>query len=431
MARGNLFASNRVRRFTAVYPKAGFMLTNRRHFLKTTAAAAALPASTVIGANDRIRIGAIGTGNRCKYLLQLLQNIPGNQVTAVCDIYEPHRDEARLRFASYATEYVDYRRLLEDKEVDAVVIGAPDHWHSTMAIAAVQAGKDVYVEKPVTHSLDEGVTLGRAIAASKQVVQVGMQQRSWPHIVEAKAIVDSGALGQITFIETHWYQNYVQRRVTPPEIELSKLDWGMFLGTAPPQPFDPFRYSNWRYYWDFGGGALTDLFTHWIDVVQWYMDSNIPSSATVTGDRYRLPNQECPDTLCASYLYPGRFQVIFHTSLISVLAGGGITLRGTEGMLRVERDGYAFYPEPASYTESLELPLPARQVRLAHVDGTKDHLQNFLDCVRSRKLPNAHVWVGIDAARPGQMGNLSYRENRTITSQSLPLAEDSEREVCY
>jgi hypothetical protein len=117
--------------------------------------------------------------------------------------------------------------------------------------------------------------------------------------------------------------------------------------------------------------------------------------------------------------------------LISVLAGGGITLRGTEGMLRVERDGYAFYAEPASYSESLELPLPTRQLRLAHVDGTKDHLQNFLDCVRSRKLPNAHVWVGIDAARPGQMGNLSYRENRTITSESLPLAEESKREVCY
>src|SRR5690242_18245985 len=162
------------------------MLTNRRDFLMGTVAAASLPRSTVLGANDRIRIGAIGTGGRCKYLLQLLQNIPGNQVVAVCDVYEPHREEARLRFASYATEYVDYRKLLEDKEVDAVVIGAPDHWHSTMTTAAVQAGKDVYVEKPVTHKLEEGGPLGRAVAASKQIVQVGMQQRSWPHIVEAK-----------------------------------------------------------------------------------------------------------------------------------------------------------------------------------------------------------------------------------------------------
>lgn len=407
------------------------MLTNRRQFLTTTAAAATLPRSTVLGANNRIRIGAIGTGGRCQYLLQLLQNIPGNQVVAVCDVYEPHRDEARLKFASYATEYTDYRKLLEDKEVDAVVIGAPDHWHTRMTVAAVQAGKDVYVEKPVTHTLEEGETLGRAVAASNRVVQVGMQQRSWPHIVEAKTIVDSGVLGQITFIETHWYQNYVQRRPMPPDIDESKLDWTMFLGSAPPQPFDPYRYTNWRYYWDFGGGALTDLFTHWIDVVQWYMDSNVPASASVTGGKYKLLRQECPDTLCASYLYPGKFQVIFHSSLISVLGGGGITLRGTEGMLRVERDGYAFYPEPLGYTESLELPLPARQVRLAHVDGTREHLENFLDCVRSRKLPNAHVAVGIDAARPGQMGNLSYRENRIITSQSLPLTDAAERGVCY
>ena len=407
------------------------MLNNRRQFLTNTAVAAMLPGSAVRGANNRIRIGAIGTGGRCQYLLSLLQNIPGNQVVAICDIYEPHRDAARIKFASYATEYTDFRKLLEDPEIDAVVIGAPDHWHTAMTIAAVQAGKDVYVEKPVTHTLEEGEILERAVAASKRVVQVGMQQRSWPHIVEAKSIVDSGALGQITFIETHWYQNYVQRRPMPPDVDESKLDWKMFLGSAPPQPFDAYRYTNWRYYWDFGGGALTDLFTHWIDVVQWYMDSNAPASALATGSKYKLLRQDCPDTLCASYLYPGKFQVIFHTSLISVLGGGGITLRGTQGMLRVERDGYAFYAEPAGYTESLELPLPARQVRLAQVDGTREHLQNFLDCVRSRKLPNAHIAVGIDAARPGQMGNLSYRENRIITSQSLPLRNDVERGVCY
>jgi predicted dehydrogenase len=205
----------------------------------------------------------------------------------------------------------------------------------------------------------------------------------------------------------------------------------MFLGNAPDQPVNAFRYTNWRYFWDFGGGALTDLFTHWIDVVQWYMGVNIPDSATATGHRFKLLEQDCPDTLCASFLYPAQFQVIFHTSLVSVLTGGGILLRGTEGALKVERDGYAFYPEPLGYTESLELPLPSREVRVANVDGTREHLTNFLDCVRSRKLPNANIWVGIDAARPGQMGNLSYRENRTVTASSLNLRELPGREVCY
>jgi hypothetical protein len=132
----------------------------------------------------------------------------------------------------------------------------------------------------------------------------------------------------------------------------------------------------------------------------------------------------------ATFLYPGNFQVIFHTSLVSILEGGGITLRGTEGMLRVERDGYAFYAEPEAYSETLELPLPTRQVRIARNDGTKDHLQNFLDCVRSRKVPNAPAAVGINAARPGQMGNLSFRENRLVLSNSLNLRNDAERGVC-
>jgi len=283
----------------------------------------------------------------------------------------------------------------------------------------------------VTHKLEEGELLGRAVAASKQVLQVGMQQRSWPHIVEAKRLfLDTGALGQITFIETHWYQNHSKRRSSYPDVEESKLDWKAFLGSAPDQPLNPIRYWDWRNFWDFGGGVLTDLFTHWIDVVHWFMESTIPASAFTMGARYRFPDRDCPDTLSSSFLYPGKFEVIFHTSLVSNLAGGGITIRGTEGMLRVERDGYAFYPEPEGYTESLELPLPSRQVRVARNDGTKDHLQNFLDCVRSRKTPNAPVFVGINAARPGQMGNISCRENRVVSSSSYTFRDDAEKGVC-
>lgn len=410
------------------------MPTHRRQFLTGAAAASASLAfrsnarAAIAGANNRIRIGAIGTGSRCRYLLQLLGTIPGNQLTSICDVYEPNRLEAKTRFATYAAEYTDYRKLVESPDVDAVVIGAPDHWHVPITQAAIAAGKDVYVEKPVTHKVEEGEALAQAVAASGRVVQVGMQQRSWPHIVEAKALIDSGILGQVTFVETHWYQNYLQRRQVPPEVDASKLDWQMFLGSAPAQPVDPFRFKNWRYFWDFGGGALTDLFTHWIDVVQWFTGTSLPDSATTTGGRYKLLNQECPDTLCTSFQYPARFQVIFHTSLISVLTGGGILLRGTEGALKVEREGYSFYPEPVTYTESLELPLPARQLRVTKADGTRDHIANFLDCVRSRKQPNAPIWIGVDAARPGHMGNISYREGKTVTASSLNL--NSTREVC-
>ena len=404
--------------------------TSRRLFVGAALGTAA-SYSRIKGANDRIRLGAIGTGGRCQYLLSLLQNLPGNQLIAICDIYETRRTQARLKFASYANEYGDYRKLLDDKEIDAVVIGTPDHWHTPIAIDALAANKDIYVEKPVTHKLEEGEQLGRAVAASKQVVQVGMQQRSWPHIAEAKALfLDTGALGQITFIETHWYQNYFKRHGHYPDLDASKINWKAFLGSAPDQPINPARYFDWRSYWDFGGGSRTDLFTQWIDVVHWFMESTLPISAFTMGAHYLFPDRDCPDTMNATFLYPGNFQVIFHTSLVSILEGGGITLRGTEGMLRVERNGYAFYAEPEGYGETLELPLPTRQVRIARNDGTKDHLQNFLDCVRSRKVPNAPAAVGINAARPGQMGNLSFRENRLVLSSSLNLRNDAERGVC-
>ncbi len=384
----------------------------------------------VLGANNRIRLGAIGVGGRCQYLLNLLLNIPDNELVAVCDVYEPHRTEARLKFGHNAREYVDYRQLLDNREIDAVVIGAPDHWHAPLTIAAVQAGKDVYVEKPVTHSIAEAAALEQAVTSSQRIVQAGMQQRSWPHIIEAKEILDSGMLGQVTLIEAHWYQNHSRRHAGSPNIDPSKLDWSLFLGSVNPQPFNVLRYTDWRYYWDFGGGILTDLFTHWVDVIQWYMASNLPATVSATGASYAFPERECPDTISASYLYPG-FQVIFHSSLVSNLEGGGITIRGTEGMLRVERDGYSYYPEPSGYTESMELPPPSRQVRFTQNDGTRYHLQNFLDCVRSRKMPTAPIQVGIDAARASHMGNIAYREKKMISSDSLPLGTDREREICF
>jgi predicted dehydrogenase len=406
------------------------MNIDRRQFMRTGAAIASMPRASVLGANSRVRLGAIGVGSRCSYLLKLLLDIPDNEMVAVCDVYEPRRTEARMKFGHNAKEYVDYRQLLENPEVDAVVIGAPDHWHAPITMAAVQAGKDVYVEKPVTHSPAEAEALEQAVTTSKRVVQTGMQQRSWPHIIEAKSVVDSGILGQITLIEAHWYQNHLNRRRARPEIDESKLDWKLFLGSAPAQPFNVLRYTDWRYYWDFGGGILTDLFTHWVDVIQWYMESNIPSTAAAMGAKYAYPDRECPDTITATYLYPGNFQVVFHSSLVSNLEGGGITIRGTEGMLRVERDGYSFYPEPTKYTESMELPPASRQVRLTQTDGTHYHIQNFLDCVRSRKTPNAPIAVGIDAARSSQMGNIAFRENRIISADSLPLRTAREREYC-
>ncbi len=392
------------------------MKSDRRGFLKTAAlagAVAAAPAGRALGANDRIRVGAIGTGGRCQYLMKVLNDVGGNEIVAVCDVYEPHRTAARTKLAPAAKEYTDYRRVLEDASIDAVVIGAPDHWHVPMTIAAVGAGKDVYVEKPVTHAIEEGDALEKAVAASGRVVQTGLQQRSWPHFQEARSVVVNGDLGQITFIETHWYQNLLHLRNGPPDVDTSKLDWKQFLGDAPEQPFDALRFTNWRWFWDFGGGSLTDLFTHWVDVAQWYMGGDTPSMAQAIGANYAIPRIQCPDTLSASYLYPGNFEVGFRCSMIGYLEGGGLTFRGTKGLLRIDRGGYGSWPELEHYSEALELMKPAREAR-TNGDGTPYHMKNFLDCVRSRGIPNAPVSVGISAARTSHLGNRALRENRIV-----------------
>ena len=367
----------------------------------------------ILGANDRVRIGGIGTGSRCQYLLSLLNKGGGSQIVAVCDVNEVRRQEAREKLAPDAREFLDYRQLLELTDVDAVVIGAPDHWHVPMTMDAVRAGKDVYVEKPVTHRIEEAEPLLAAVADSKRVVQSGMQQRSWPHFQQAREIVAGGGLGQITFIRTYWYQNHLLGRGKRPPLDASKIDWKMFLGSAPDQPFSEERYLNWRWFWDFGGGALTDLFLHWVDVVHWYMSSDTPADAEGIGANYVIPEWQWPDTLNAAFHYPGNFMVNFDCSLMGYLEGGGLMFHGTKAMMRLHRGGFAVYPEQPGYTELPDLKNVTQQAVSTH-DGAIDHVQNFLDCVHSRGTPNAPIAAGIAAARAGQLGNKALRSGDRV-----------------
>jgi predicted dehydrogenase len=391
-------------------------MTDRRQFIKSAALATAASYGRILGANDRVRIGGIGTGGRCQYLLHLLNEGGGSQIVSICDVYEPHRQQAREKVAPDAREFTDYRKLLEQPDVDAVVIGAPDHWHVAMAIDAMRAGKDVYVEKPVTHRIEEGEPLLKAVAESKRVVQTGMQQRSWPHFQQAREIVAGGGLGQVTLIRTYWYQNYLQGRDIRAPIDTSKLDWKMFLGSAPDQPFDPERYRDWRWFWDFGGGSLTDLFLHWVDVAHWCMSSDIPIDAQAMGGKYVIPEFQWPDTVNAAFHYPGNFLVNFDCSLMGYLEGGGLVFHGTKALMRLHRGGFAVYPEQRRYTEFPDLKDVAQEVESKH-DGTIDHVQNFLDCIRSRNTPNAPVEVGVAAARAGHLGNRALRSGQTVQAR--------------
>ena len=389
--------------------------TNRRVFMGATLATAA-SYRRILGANDRIRVGAIGTGERCQYLLSVVNQADGADIVAVCDVYEPHRLEAKAKLAPDADDYVEHQKVLARKDIDAVVIGTPDHWHVPITIDAVRAGKDVYCEKPVTHKIEEGDRLIAAVRESKRFVQTGTQQRSWEHFIKAKQLIDSGRLGQITLIRTYWYQNHIANQQKGGPIDMSKLDWKRFLGPAANRPFDEDQYAHWRWYWDFGGGAMTDLFVHWADVAQWYLGQDMPSRATATGTKAILVERQTPDTMSAALLYP-KVVVEFDSALLGYVEGGGLLLHGTRAAMRLHRSGFDVYDELPAYSESFEPASAALKMRSTH-DGTIDHMKNFLDCIRSRATPNAPVEAGVAAARAGHVANLAMRNTGVWTPET-------------
>ncbi len=380
------------------------MKTNRRSFL-VASGLTALAATRAVGANDSIRLGAIGCGGRMRNILDSADTNGGFELVAGCDVYEPHREAIRTRSADLASTHLDYHELLDKKDIDAVAIAAPDHWHVRMACDAVAAGKDVYLEKPVTHTLEEGDTLIKAVRDSKRIVQCGMQQRSWAHFADAVNLIQSGSIGRITRVRTFWYQNYQER---PPlkHIDAQLLDWKRWLDGAPDQPYDEEKYRHWRWFWNFGGGAFTDLFTHWIDVVHWAMKDDAPKLTQAMGDKYFFDKWDCPDTVQAILRYRD-FEVGYDGTMVSSIDDGGLEFRGTHGTLKLDRGGFEIF------REHIKGENPLLKERSAE-DGTITHVGNFFDCVRDRKEPNAPVETGVAAARAGHLANLAMRKSEKV-----------------
>ena len=373
-------------------------MLNRRNFLIATGMTA-LASTRVLGANDTIRIGVIGAGRRMKTLLDVAEKAGTYQIVAVSDAYSPHCDAIKERSGGLATIHPDYRDVLQ-QNIDAVFIASPDHWHVRMAVDALAAGKDVYLEKPVTHTLEEGAMLTRAVRSGKQILQCGMQQRSWTHFRDAVDLIQGGSLGRIPQVRTYWWQNYA-RNWKPKPVDVQALDWKLWLGGAPEQAFNEQKFNNWRWFWNFGGGAMTDLFTHWIDVVHWAMKSDTPREAQMLADKYVFEQWDCPDTIQAAFRYPG-FDVVYEGMMNSSIDDGGLEFRGTEGTLKLNRGGFTVHREGVEKDQNPVLT--ERSVR----DGTITHMENFFECIKSRKEPNAPVEAGVAAARAGHIGNYAF-----------------------
>jgi predicted dehydrogenase len=369
----------------------------------------------VLGANERIRLAVIGPGERGRSVLGHFQENAEVEVVALCDIYDESLNKAQKQAGGKAKEFSEHRDLLAQKDIDAVLIATPDHWHVPIAIDACNAGKDVYIEKPLTFSIPEGDEIIRAARLNDRVVQVGMQQRSGAHYIKAKAeYFDTRKLGKITIARTWWHGNSYHLRRAPFTQKPAGLNWKKFLGSRPWRDWDVQQFWNWRAYLDFGGGQITDLFTHWIDVVQWFMNEDLPKAAVAAGGVYHYKDgRTAPDTIHVLLEYPSEWTATFEATLAPGVKGAGIEFVGTEGRLEITRGGYTFTPldgaavkEPGDNADRM----------------TGDHVRNFLDCVNSRQRPHGDVLVGHRSALASHLGNIAYLERRRIVLD--PIREE-------
>ena len=392
---------------------------SRREFLGALGAAASLTAikpESARGymANDTIEIACLGTGGRCRTLMQSLVKIPGVRIAGVADIYDKHREFGKALADPKATVTGNFEELLDQKDIDAVLIAAPDHWHAPMTMAACNAGKDVYVEKPLTHDLSEGSALIDVRDRNKRVVQVGTQQRSMPHIQEARALIQGGKIGRVIKVHMTWNRNTNSRfKKDPQGVDPNGVDWKTFLGAAPDQPFDDYRFRNWRWFWDFGGGLLTDLMVHWIDVAHWVLNVDHPLKATTIGSHLASEGVwQTPDTIQTLMIYPNDVQMSFEGTFSNARRGAHIVFMGTDGSVIIDRGGYIIEPE-RGIGKREEMIVGTNPLRGADFydkpDGELLHLTNWIDCVRSRERPNAPVEAGVSAASAAHLGNLAYK----------------------
>lgn len=381
----------------------------RRDLFRGGLAFTAASYSRILGANDRLGLGVIGCGERGRGDMRIFMKQTGVQVVAVCDIYGEMIDRAQ-QMAPGAQAFTDHRKLLELKEVDIVLIATPDHWHAANTIDALNAGKDVYVEKPLTLKIEEGPEIVKAARVNERICQVGMQQRSGPHYIQAKQeYIDSGRLGKVTLARTWWYGNQYHLRRAPERLRQkpSNLDWARFLGPLKWREWDPQQYWNWRAYLDFGGGQITDLFTHWIDVVHMFLGQDIPVSAVAAGGVYVYKDgRTAPDTINVLLEYPNDLTATFEATLAPGLRGAAVEFIGTEGRLWIDRSRFEF--------QSAEKGAQPLVVKATGPEITSHHIANFLDCVRSRKLPNGDVLIGHRSAQASHLGNIAYLQKRRI-----------------
>ena len=435
---------------------------DRRDFLRSTVIAGAsaglgAPAAHAanagaqaprVSASERLRLGFIGTGARGQELMDACLAVRGLEIVAVCDAYTGRAERAKARAGGQAAIVADHRAVLDDKRVDAVFIATPDHWHAPLTLAALDAGKDVYLEKPMTYTVDEGRTIIAAVDRTKRILQIGSQGVSSAQFAKAREIVKGGRLGQITLVRANFNRNSAGGAWVypiPPDANERTVDWQKFLGPAPKRPLSLERFFRWRCYWDYSGGLATDLFVHLASEIHYVMDVQAPSQVVAAGATHRWKDtHEVPDTIDAILTYPQGFTATLGCTLNSTGADQGLHIYGTKGALHLgdsdirftvesgrddnrwvvrswpEALERAYYADPK--VQAIESPFVQPQEMRAlgeswttrGEDATISHVRAFVSAVKSRTPPVEDARFGHHAAACAHMINQSVREGRIV-----------------
>jgi predicted dehydrogenase len=373
--------------------------------------------TTTVPPSDRIRIALIGSGGMGVGDLATFLLSPEVECTVICDV-----DDARLSKGVKLVEdkrgkppetVKDFRRVVERKDVDVVLVATPDHWHALPTVFACQAGKDVYVEKPLATSISEGRAMLEATRRHNRVVQMGTQWRSGAHFREAVEFVQSGKLGKIRLVRCWAYHDWLGGIGNPPDGQPpAGVDYDMWLGPAPKRPFNPNRFHfNFRWFWDYAGGLMTDWGVHLINIVLWAMGMEPPRSVSSSGGKFVLQdNSETPDTQVAMYDFPKYTLLWEHQVGCGVGMNNrpwGLWFSGSEGTLILDDSGWEVIPEPKK--KGLE-PI----TKSGSPDPRPAHVRNFLDCVKSRQAPVENLELGHFVSSVAHLGNISFRTGRKI-----------------
>jgi predicted dehydrogenase len=398
----------------------------RREFIKKavigTAAAIALPSSSVLGANDRVRVGMIGVGGRGQDLLRQILEVPNTELVVMADVYSRRREEAK-KMAPQIETLDDHRKLLERKDIDAVIVASPLHIHARHFLDTLAAGKDLYSEKTMTWSIAEADECLAAAKKSDRVVQIGLQHESGGALADAKAWLEQGIVGKVAQVESWMSRNTPHGkgqwvREVPADCTATNVNWKAFLNGRPDREFDGFRFINWRLFWEFSGGNVSENMVHQISWILSALKLDLPSAATMSGGIFsEKDKREVPDTIAITFEFPQDVVVMWqstfsnsHYGLGERLLGSDGTIEHTEGVTDMvhgeSEEVIRYYPEKANR--------PSGEALTGH-SKDQNHMANWIDCVRSRKQPNAPVEAGYRSAVAVHMANMAYRHKQRVT----------------